>query len=292
MKIAIVGIGKWGKNLLKEFNDQAEVVWAVHADSEESVKFLKTDYPHIKGTANLEDVLNDPEIEAIVVATPTDSHFDIASRVLDKNKHLFLEKPGTHSSETLQKLVKITEERNLKFAIGYEFPHSPAFKKLKESVGEQKISSIHFEWQKWGTFRDDATLHLLCHEISIIEALGIKSLSPANHHRTKVLSSTDIIRTEFENEENIYIESIINRISPIKQKTVMVILETGGYVWSNNDLFYINREIEALEKIELSEESPVSAEIADFLDSIKEDREPFTNGRFALDVYKVLKKIS
>src|SRR5437868_5512719 len=113
MKVAIIGTGRWGKVLLGEISKLAEVKY--QCDS----KF------------DLSQVWNDPEIKAVFVATPTSTHFEIANKVLDSGKHLFLEKPGTTNSADLGKLVEKAEEKKLKFAVGYEFPHHPAVQKLK-----------------------------------------------------------------------------------------------------------------------------------------------------------------
>jgi predicted dehydrogenase len=112
-------------------------------------------------TFDLNQVWNDPEVEAVFIATPTQTHFGIADRALEAGKHVFLEKPGTTSSADLEKLVNKAKEKRLSFAVGYEFPHHPAVKKLKELIAGKPLKSLHFEWQKWGTFKDSAIPHLL-----------------------------------------------------------------------------------------------------------------------------------
>ena len=262
MKVALIGIGRWGKVLLGELCKLAEVKY--QCDS-------KTD---------LEQVFNDPEIKAVFIATPTETHFDIANKALDAGKHVFLEKPGTTNSIDLEKLVKLAEAKKLKFAVGYEFLHHPAAQKLKELISDKKIASLYFEWQKWGTFKDDAVVHLLCHEISIAKFLGLE-LKPLSCKKTGVISDSDILETEFEDN----IKSLINRVSSIKQKTVTIILENEAYSWSNNELFEIVGE--ELLKIDLPNITPVSAEIRNFLTS----ENPLCNGSFALGVYKIIEQV-
>ncbi len=274
MKVAIIGLGRWGKVLLGELKNLAEVKY--ECDS-------KTD---------LAEVFADPEIEAVFIATPTETHFEIARKAFEAGKHVFLEKPGTASSDDLAKLVEKAAEKKLKFAVGYEFPHHPATQKLKEIIKGKKIKSIYLEWQKWGTFKDNAVMHLLCHDVSVLKYLGFGNLSPLNHHRTKVISDTDIIWTEFDNDQNAYIKSTINRIAPIKQKTVTILTDNGGYVWNNNELFSINQNAQTLDKIEIPAITPVSAEMRDFLSAISDDHEPMTDGSFALEVYRVIEKLT
>ncbi|MBI2086873.1 MAG: Gfo/Idh/MocA family oxidoreductase [Candidatus Zambryskibacteria bacterium] len=262
-KVALIGLGRWGKVLLGELSKLAGVKY--QCDS-------KTD---------LGQIFNDPEVETVFIATPTETHFEIAQKALEAGKHVFLEKPGTTRSSDLEKLVKLAEAKKLKLAIGYEFPHHPAAQKLKSLVSDKKIRSIHFDWQKWGTFKDDAVIHLLCHEVSIAKFLGFE-LKPLSCKKTKIISDSDIVETEFEG-----ISSRINRVSPIKQKTVTVLLDDSGYIWSNHELFSINFETQSLEKIELLEITPISAEIRDFLTSDT----PLSNGSFALEIFRTIEKV-
>lgn len=273
-KVAIIGVGRWGKVLLKEFSQQAEIL-----------------YTSTRTLNNTTEALSDDRVEAVVIATPTETHLDIASRALEAGKHVFLEKPGTTDSEDLEKLVRMAEERNLKLAIGYEFTHHPAARKIKELIENREITALYFDWFKWGTFNDDARPHLLSHEISIMKYLGIDNLSPISHRAIRVISDTDIMETEFKNNQNIYIKSIINRVNSDKQKIVTVILENGGYIWSNSELFSINTASRELEKIELPETTPMAAEITDFLSAIREHRDPLTSGRFGVEVFKIVEQV-
>lgn len=269
MKVALIGVGRWGTILKGELSKITDIKYVCDSKT------------------NLGPVFADPEVKAVFIATPTETHFEIASKALGAGKHVFLEKPGTDSGEKLGKLVKLAEAKKLRFAIGYEFPHHPAAKKLKELISGKGVKSVRFEWQKWGTFKDNAVMHHLCHDVSVMKYLGFDNLSPVNHHRTKVISETDIIWTEFKSDSDAYIESIINRASTIKQKTVTVLLEKGGYVWSNNELFAINLDTQALDKIDLPQTTPVANELNDFLNS----ETPLCNGEFALEVYKIVEQV-
>ena len=262
-KVAVIGLGRWGKVLLKELKEVAEVKY--ECDSQ----------------TDLNTVFDDPEVRAVFIATPTPTHFEIAKKALGNGKHMFLEKPGTTNSGYLKNLIELAKEKSLKFAVGYEFAHHPVAQKLKKLLSSKKVVSIRFEWFKWGTFKDDAVHHLLCHEISIAQFLGIH-LRPFSCTKTKVVSDSDIVETKYEGN----ISSIINRASPIKQKIVTISTIETTYIWNNNDLFEVVGE--ELRKIEVPEYPPVGAEVKDFLNSIEEDREPMVNGEFALDVYKTI----
>ncbi|MFZ3019971.1 MAG: Gfo/Idh/MocA family oxidoreductase [Minisyncoccia bacterium] len=290
-KIAIVGVGRWGKNLLKELDKQADVIWACHGGSEESKKFLVENYPAIKETDNLQDIINDSFVESVIVATPTNTHFDIATKILDSGKNLFLEKPATTNSTLLETLMNKAGDKNLKFVVGYEFPHHPIAKKIKELIANKNVTSMHFEWNKWGAFYDDAVPHLLSHDISIIKYFGIKEVKFISHKRTKVISDSDIIETEFLGNKKTYIKSYINRVSTDKRKVITVVLEDKSYIWNNDDLFEINTETNTSNKIDVEHMAPTTLEIEDFLHSIKENAKPLTDGEFALEVYEIIEQV-
>lgn len=268
MKVAMIGLGNWGQVLLNELRNQVEVKY--ECDS-------KTD---------LASIFADREIEAVFIATPTSTHFEIAEQALNANKHVFVEKPGTDSSEKLEKLVKLSEDKELVLAVGYEFPHHPAAKKIKELIGGKPIRLVDFDWRKWGKFNDDASHHLLCHDLSLMLYWDIENLTPLSYKKTSVITDTDIIQTEFANAR-----STINRVSPIKQKTVTVLTDNDNYIWSNNELFGIDSDSRELIKIEVDAATAVSREISDFIAAIREKREPQSSGRFAIEVYKIIERV-
>ncbi len=266
MKVALIGRGRWGQVLLKELKEQAEIKY--ECDS----------------TTDLGQVFADPEIAAVFIATPIPTHYAIAMRALEAGKHVFLEKPGSENSTDLEKLNSLAKAKNLKFAVGYEFVHQPGIQKLKELMEGQTVEFIRLEWQKWGSFKYGIEKNLLCHDISILKYLGIELNSPAAY-RTGFVTEADLLATRFGKTAM----SVINRVSPVKSHTILAKLSGRTYLWSDPELFeVIDQE---LKKIEISSVSAVAAELADFLSSITENREPLANGDFALEVYRVIERV-
>jgi predicted dehydrogenase len=225
-RIGIIGVGKWGKSLLKEFTRQAEVVWICHTGAEENVQFLKENYPHVKVTTDYREVLRDPSLQAIVVATPTKTHFELARQALEAHKHLFLEKPGTNTSQELEELCNLAEKNNLKFSVGYEFTYHPILSKIKELTSKEKVLSAHFEWFKWGSFQDTALVNLFCHDISIMITLGIVPDTIENYRSFSAISESDIMEVSMKSGE-ILITGYVNRLSLDKKKTITLLLKTA-----------------------------------------------------------------
>lgn len=287
-KIALIGAGKWGKKLLSELSALADVKFVVSKGSKETTSFLKENYPSINFNSNIDDVLKDPEIIAVFVATPTQTHFEIAKKIILSNKHLFLEKPGTTCSEELQQINELAKEKGLIFVVGYEFIHHSAIEKINKLIKGKTIGYINMEWFKWGTFKDSITTHLLCHELSIIQTLTKEKISNSHIIENPAISKSDICHSEFM-AGKIKINSIINRISPDKRKTVTIGTDGGIYIWNNNELFVIHDQ--KMTELEINSDSPVKREINDFLNSIKENKKPKANGDFAVEVYKSIENL-
>ncbi len=266
MKVALIGIGKWGSILLKELEEQVEVKYKCETGFD------------------LNQVWNDPEIEAVFIATPIPTHFEIAEAALNAGKHVFLEKPGTDSSEKLGRLIELSEAKKLVLAIGYEFPHHPGIQKLKTLIEGKEVVFARTEFEKWGTFKDSIVTNLLCHDISILQFLGLSTDMP-KANKVPVITEADIIATRFGTN----VMSVVNRVSPLKQRTIIVILTDAKYLWDGTKLFEIIGE--EMKGIETATTSPVAAEIADFLEAIKNNRTPLSSGHFGLDVYKVIEQI-
>lgn len=289
-KIALIGAGRWGKKLLSELVNLTDVQTIITRGSKETDIYIKENYPLINLSSDLNTALSNPSIEAVFVATPTQTHFEIAEQIIHSNKHLFLEKPGTTSSGDLQKLCQKAEDKGLTIAVGYEFAHHSALKKIKDNLANDKIKSIDMEWFKWGTFVDQIPAHLLSHEVSVIKMLSDKPLNPQYFKEKGVISNSDITYTEF-NTGEININSVINRVSTEKRKTVTICTNDKTYIWNNNDLFLINKQSESLEPIQIDSNSAISNEISDFIAAINEGRQPLTNGKFALEVYKTVEHL-
>ena len=110
MKIAIVGIGRWGKNLIRDFSKLVQVKTCVTTGNRKNLAWLQQNYPDIIHTTDIHEILKDPSVDAIVIATPINSHFSIAKKALESKKHVFVEKPLTKTVGETQKLIKIAKK--------------------------------------------------------------------------------------------------------------------------------------------------------------------------------------
>ncbi len=171
-KIAQVGLGQWGKNLARNFADLADLAWLCDLD-ESQHEGLAQRYPHARLTANLDDVLVDDSVEAVVIATPVPTHHQLARRALEAGKHVFVEKPPAMRGAELEELCELSEERGLVLMPGHLLLYHPGVRKLKEIVDSGELGDVLYVYgnrQNLGTFRtnENALWSLGVHDLSVL----------------------------------------------------------------------------------------------------------------------------
>ena len=174
INIGIVGYGYWGPNLVRNFNmvDGCKVKWVADQRTERLVNVAKI-YPDIMTTASLDDLYNDPELHAIVIATPVHTHFPMAKKALENGKHVLLEKPMTQSSEEAKTLVALSQEKGLVLMVDHTFLYTGAVQKIKELIDSGDLGDIqYFDSTRinLGLFQQDINVlwDLAPHDISIL----------------------------------------------------------------------------------------------------------------------------
>jgi predicted dehydrogenase len=145
VRLALVGLGYWGPNILRVLADSAtaDVRWLCDLDESRLERFGRR-HPTIELTTCLDTVLADPEVDAVIVATPVFTHYDVASRVLRSGKHVFVEKPLAPSAEQADRLVSLADERGLALMCGHIFLYSPPVQTVKQLLRDDAIGSIFF----------------------------------------------------------------------------------------------------------------------------------------------------
>ena len=217
-KLALIGIGYWGKNLLSEFSKLGNVPIYSSLGNNHNKNWVEKKYPKIKFENTYEKILENKEINGIVIATPIKSHYELILKALNSNKHVFVEKTLGENSFQSQKLAKIAKEKNLILFTGYIFLYHPIFIKIKKLIKNEKIKYLEFNWEKTGKFTENILDDLVSHCISMcIELVGIpKEASILNQQ--KIMSKCDIISINLLFSKNLRCMININRCSPIKKR--------------------------------------------------------------------------
>ncbi len=269
--IAIIGIGKWGKNLLREFNTIADIKYAQSTGNIENVQWLKQHYPHIQHTSSLSIILKDPSIKAVVIATPIKTHYKIAIQALKAYKHVFIEKPLTDRVRDAQALVKLAQKNRSTLFVGHLFLYHPIFQKIQKIHKNDPIVSIHSEWHKQGSFQEDVVWNLLVHDVALLIALWGDPRSARLYYRKGIISAADIVATEFTFSKNKKAHVFINRVSNIKRKAItLVTAKNNIYLWENDTLLRLNPTTKIFQPIMQSKKTTLALECRAFLKTVRQ----------------------
>jgi len=177
INIGVVGYGYWGPNLVRNFLELPRTVVKAVADLDSSkLEIVSRRYPAIKTTRDFQELLRDPEIDAIAVATPVHTHFELGMATLKAGKHLWLEKPMTESSLQARKLVDEAEKRGLVFLVDHTFIYTGAVRKMGEIVTSGELGKVYYYDStrvNLGLFQRDVSViaDLAVHDFSILDFL-------------------------------------------------------------------------------------------------------------------------
>lgn len=170
----MVGIGYWGPNLLRNFVEHGECkVVAICDTNKNRLDGISKKYPSIAVTTDLGALLADPQIEAMVIATPADTHFNIALQCLQSGKHVFVEKPLALNAEHCEILLRTSIEKNLCLMVGHTFLYNAAVVHIKQLIRSGAIGDVLYVYCQrlnLGKVRDDLDVvwNLAPHDISIL----------------------------------------------------------------------------------------------------------------------------
>jgi predicted dehydrogenase len=177
INVGVIGCGYWGPNLIRNFHGQAGANLAMISDLDEKrLNHVGLQYPATVKTTNYQDILNNPDIDAVVVATPMTTHFPLGKAVLEAGKHLFLEKPMATSSEDCRCLNAMAAERGLVVMVGHTFIFTPAVRKIKALMESGELGDIYYvniERVNLGIFQKDANVvwDLAPHDVAMLNFL-------------------------------------------------------------------------------------------------------------------------
>jgi predicted dehydrogenase len=178
VRIGVVGLGYWGPNLARNFDDLAgcELSW-VCDDSEEARQRLAPSLRDARVTGDLNDLLGDPELDAVALATPVPTHADLAARVLEAGKHCFVEKPLAERVADAERVVEAARAAQRVLMVGHLLEYHPGVLRLKEIADSGELGDIRYIYSNrlnLGVLREEenALWSLGAHDVSVLLALA------------------------------------------------------------------------------------------------------------------------
>jgi predicted dehydrogenase len=174
--VGVVGYGYWGPNLVRNFSEQAPGKMVAVSDlSLERLGQVHARYPTVKLTTNYRDLIADPAIDAVVVATPVSSHFDIAMAALDAGKHVLVTKPITASREQAIQLIEAAEQRGLVLMVDHTFVYTGAVMVIKQLIDSGDLGQLYY----YDSVR--VNLGLFQRDVDVLWDLAVHDLSIMDH---------------------------------------------------------------------------------------------------------------
>jgi predicted dehydrogenase len=174
IQVGIIGYGYWGPNLVRNFFNEKSCAIKTVADSRPArLQHLSQSFPSVKGVLDANDIINDPEIDAIVIATPVFTHFSLAQKALLNGKHVLLEKPMASSVKECEILTELALQKKLVLMVDHTFLYTGAVEKIKEVVDADTLGNIKYLDStriNLGLFQPDINVlwDLAPHDLSIL----------------------------------------------------------------------------------------------------------------------------
>ena len=172
LRIGQAGLGEWGKNLARNFAELADLAWLCDPADGKREEF-EARYPQARWAGAFDEMLADPTLDAVVIATPVPTHYELAKRALEDGKHVFVEKPPAMKDLEIRELVALAQERDLVLMPGHLLLYHPGVQKLKELVDTGELGEIlcvYGNRQNLGVIRpyENALWSLGVHDLSVI----------------------------------------------------------------------------------------------------------------------------
>jgi predicted dehydrogenase len=186
LQVGQVGLGYWGRNLARVFDDEADLSWLCDASEELREEFARR-YPDARVTGDFAEMIAAEDLDAVVIATPVPTHFPLAKAALEAGKHVFVEKPPAMRVAEMEELITIAERQSLVLMPGHLLLYHPGVQKLKELVEQGELGEVLVVYgnrQNLGKIRKDenALWSLGVHDLSVILYLIQEEIVEAAAH--------------------------------------------------------------------------------------------------------------
>ena len=318
-RIGVVGLGYWGPNIARNVaeNPRAELAWLCDR-SPDALTAAAARHPQARTTASYEDMLNDPQLDAVAIVTPVSTHYDLASAALEAGKHVLVEKPLAASSAQAARLIELAAQRSRVLLPGHTFLYSPPVVKVKELLDAGALGDIYFislSRVNLGLHQPDVSVvwDLAPHDLSILSFwLGAMPTEVSALSRSCVLpTSPDVAFVNLRFGENTIAHLELSWLSPVKLRRTSIVGSEKMVVYDDTSnepirIFDAGAELPTPEtfgefrltyrtgdivspKIDAIE--PLGLEIGDFCAAILDDVETRSSPRLGYEVVRAVEAI-
>lgn len=321
MRIAIIGYGYWGPNLVRNFNNTKDVEVACVFDLKDNqLDRVKATYPNVKTTKDYNEILKDNSIDAVAIATPVFTHFDLAKQALSHDKHVLIEKPMTASSKEATELIEMATQKKKILMVDHTYLYTPAVQKIKQFLDDNIIGDLKYVDStriNLGLFQRDVNVlwDLAPHDISIcsylmkdkpeaIQAVGVS-------HTNNDLENIAFLTLFYPNNKIAHFNC--SWVSPVKIRQMLIggdkkmivfndlettekikIYDKGYSVIpeSERDSFLVDYRIGDIQIPKIPQGEALASMAKDFYNAINTNSTPISNYKSGLEVVSILEAAS
>jgi len=309
-RLAVVGTGYWGKNLVRNFHALG-CLDLLCDRNETSLAVFKKQYPELEICTAFNEVLKRDDIKAVAIVTPAESHYRQVKEALLADKHVFVEKPMALDEEDARELIEIADDRGLTLMVGHLLQYHPVFKtllKFSQEGGLGRINYIYSNRLNLGKIRREENIlwSFAPHDISMILSLAgeepetVEATGGCYLHK----SIADVTTSHFTFPSGIKAHVFVSWLHPFKEQKLVVVGDKKMAVfddlqpWEDKLLIYPHEmrweggmpvPVKAEpERLEVEQDEPLKLECMHFLECVRDGKTPLTDGHEGARVLSVL----
>ena len=313
IKLSIIGSGKWGFNHVRTAISILNPSSIVVCDNNDSVvDKIKGLSGEVRFTANIDEILNDEDINCVIIATPAETHYNLAKRCLSNGKNVLVEKPITLYSSEAEELTELAEKSEKVLMVGHVLLYHPAINKIKEMLDEGKLGKLQYIYSNrlnLGTIRSEENIlwSFAPHDISIIQFFTGSNPTEVYAKGASFLQHEieDTTLTFLRYPENVSAHIFVSWLHPFKEQRLVVIGDKGMVVFEDSlekeKLKFYKKGFQKVEGVlekfdfdyevvEIDNKMPLAEEQKHFFDCVENKNEPLTDGKHAVEVLRILEE--
>jgi len=319
VKIGLIGYGYWGPNLARNFSRQPGCELTAICDSDEArLSVAQQDYPSSSMVTDSKDIFDAPDIQLVVIATPVNSHYELAKRALESGKDILVEKPLTDNEAHAAELAELAEKKGLILAVDHTFLFTPAVRKIREIIEDGEIGDIVYVDSvrvNLGLFQHDVNVvwDLAPHDLSILRFITGKNPSSimATGHCYGLENNESVAYVHLKYDDGLFSHCHFNWMSPVKIRRMMIcgtekmivyddmeqtekvkvydkgitVKDTDPTEYSRINIGYRDGDILSPN---LDTREALDLEAEHVLACVRDRKQPLVDGRFGLDIVRQL----
>ncbi len=320
IKVGVIGCGYWGPNIIRNFSQMSRTEVSRVADlDQERLAHIRKLYPFVQTSTMSQEILSDPYIQVVAIATPINTHFELARQALEQGKHVFVEKPLASSSQQARELIQLARKQERKLMVGHTFLYTSAVRKIKEIIKSGELGDIYYinaQRLNLGLFQKDYNViwDLAPHDISIVlhllEQNPVSVQSFGACHINPAIEDVATLSLDFGNNLIAFLQ--MSWLDPDKVRKMTVV---------GSEKMLVYDDIQPAEKIRIYDKGvqgpkyydsfaefhysykygdilipkidggePLQTELSHFIDCIEQDLTPLTDGENGLQVLTVMEQ--